>query len=107
MAITNTLVTNGFTTIFTATTVVAITTIMFCNTNIGPTNCELDVHIIPAGQVPSTATFILKTLSLPSTETFVMDAEKLILNNGDYIVAKETANIGLAAVAATVSSVDI
>lgn len=106
MAITNTLIlTTTATTVFTAVGDQAITTVMFCNTDLVNT-CELDVHIVPAAQVPSTATTILKNLILPATETFVMDAEKLILANGDTIQARETAGYNQV-VAATVSSVSI
>jgi hypothetical protein len=106
MAITNTLIlTTTATTVFTAVGDQAITTVMFCNTD--PVNtCLLDVHVVPAAGVPTTATTILKSLSLPATETFVMDAEKLILSNGDSIRAQEKAGYNQV-VAATVSSVSI
>jgi|APGre2960657404_1045060.scaffolds.fasta_scaffold01780_4 hypothetical protein len=106
MAITNTLIlTTTATTVFTAVGDQAITTVMFCNTD--PVNtCLLDVHVVPAAGVPTTATTILKSLSLPATETFVMDAEKLILSNGDSIQAQEKAGYNQV-VAATVSSVSI
>ena len=106
MAITNTLIlTTTATTVFTAVGDQAITTVMFCNTD--PVNtCLLDVHMVPAAGVPTTATTILKSLSLPATETFVMDAEKLILSNGDSIQAQEKAGYNQV-VAATVSSVSI
>lgn len=106
MAITNTLIlTTTATTIFTAIGEQAITTVMFCNTSLVD-DCELDVHVVPAAQVPSTATTILRNLMLPATETFVMDAEKLILSNGDTIQAQEKAGYNQI-VAATVSSVSI
>jgi hypothetical protein len=106
MAITNTLVeTTTATTIFTAVGEQAITTVMFCNTD--PVNtCVLNVHAVPAPGVPTTATYILRSLNLPATETFVMDAEKLILSNGDRLIAQETAGYNQV-VAATVSSVSI
>jgi hypothetical protein len=105
MAITNRLVYTTATTIFTAVGDQAITTVMFCNTDAVNT-CILDIHVVPAPGVPTSATYILKSLNLPATETFVLDAEKLILSNGDAIVAQEKAGYSQV-VAATVSSVSI
>jgi hypothetical protein len=106
MAITNTLIqATTATIVFSAVGDQAITTVLFCNTDLVNT-CQLDVYVVPAAGVPSTATTILKSLSLPATETFVMDAEKLILANGDTIQAQEKAGHNQV-VAATVSSVGI
>lgn len=104
MAITSSQLSNiTGTRIFLATGEQAITTIIFCNTD-NATACTIDVHAVGQGNVVSTGTLILKQLSLPATETFVLDAEKFILGNGDAIYAQATVNN---IVCATVSSVGI
>jgi len=88
MAITSTLVASTTTTrIFLASSDQAITTIMFCNTNLTQ-DTTLDVYVVGNGGVVGTSTTVLKQLGLPATETFVMDAEKLILGTGDAIYAQ-------------------
>ncbi len=91
MAIINTLVDGAAANaIFTANTGTeyAITTMIFCNTD--PTvDAQLNVWLVPFGNVPGTSTGqILKNLSLPAMETFVMDSEKLILASQDAIWAQ-------------------
>jgi hypothetical protein len=104
MAILSTVVTGTNTLIFSASGDQAITTVIFCNNN-DNVSTTLDVYAVAA--VPGTVgtgTQILRSLSLPATETFVMDAEKLILANGDALWAKSSAG---SVVVATVSSVGI
>jgi hypothetical protein len=83
----------------------AITTMFFCNnTNSTLTDALINIYIVPAGNPSgaSTNTMVINSLSLPRQETFVFDAEKLILANTDAIYARSTvAN----AVVATVSTV--
>ncbi len=104
MALTSTRVSSTTTTrIFLSSGDQAITTIIFCN-NSDANNTLLDVYAVANGGTVSTGTLILNNLNLPSTETFVMDTEKLILGNGDALWAQATVdNI----VVATVSSVSI
>jgi hypothetical protein len=72
------------TTLFTAPSEVAVTTMFFCNQS-ATTDCLVDIFLTPAGQAQSANTQIIKSLPLPKTETFVFDAEKLILEVGDKI----------------------
>lgn len=103
MALTSNQISTLGTTIFTAGGDTAITTIIFCNTDIVNT-AQINVWAVPNGNVVSTGTQILKNLSLPATETFVLDAEKFILGAGDAMFAQSTIpNV----VCATVSSVTI
>jgi hypothetical protein len=72
-----------------------ITTLMFCNHS-NVTDAVINVWVVPAvggskGSV-SAANQILKDLTIVAADTFVMDMEKLILDNLDTIVA--TANTG-------------
>jgi hypothetical protein len=107
MALTSSKVATTGTQIFLAAGDQAITTILFCNTDPNGTTALLDVYAVPynggTGTV-GTGTQILKSLVLPATETFVMDAEKLILGNSDALYATSSVNN---IVCATVSSVSI
>lgn len=103
MALTNSLLTATGTIIFLASNEQAITTVLFCN-NSSSTDASVDVYAVPNGGVTGTGTMILNSLSLPARETFVFDSEKLILSNGDRLVAASNVdNI----VVATVSSVGL
>ncbi len=101
MSITNALVASGSATaIFTATSQVAITTIIFCNTT-GATPATLDVYAVPYGSNAVPTTQIMKSVSIPPTETFVLDTERLILENGDKIFAQASVS---STISATISS---
>jgi hypothetical protein len=102
MSITNTYIHSTATTlIFLASGEQAITTVFFCN-NSSVTDTSLDIYLTPAASAVSSGTQIIKSLPLPKSETFVFDAEKLILATGDKIHAQATVND---IVVATVSSV--
>lgn len=79
----------------------AVTTMFFCNQS-DTVDTALDLYIVPGTDPLTTGTQIIKSLSLPATETFVFDAEKLILENGDKIYARATVD---QIVVATISSV--
>lgn len=103
MAITNSLVPTTGTVIFSAAGEQAITTVIFCN-NDSVSDTLLTVYAVPNGNVVGTETMILNSLSLPATETFVFDTEKLILSSGDNLVATSSVD---RVVVATVSSVGL
>lgn len=84
----------------------AITTMIFCNTDEN-IDAELNLYAVPSGGVPSQATQVLKSVSIPAGETFVMDTEKLILSGGDKIMAKIDPLGAGSIVCATVSTVEI
>lgn len=93
MAITNTQIeATTSTMIFQALGEQAITTIFFCNTS-DVTDTSLNIYLVPNGDAVSSSTQIIKALSLPASETFIMDTEKLILDNGDAIWANATDNL--------------
>ena len=116
MAITNNFIDATFTTLYTSTGDTAITSMIFCNyadtDNIGgsPGNVLtdadtfLDLHVVPSGGSASDENKILHQLKIPGGETFIMDTERLVLENGDTIVAQTTSP---ATVSATISSVAV
>ena len=86
--ITNVSLNATYTTLFTASTGTeqAVTTMFFCNTS-PTTPTTVDIFVTPATVPVSASNQVIKSLSLPATETFVFDAEKLILESGDSINA--------------------
>jgi len=116
MAITNNFIDATFTTLYTSTGDTAITSMIFCNyadtDNISgsPGNVLtdadtfLDLHVVPSGGSASDENKILHQLKIPGGETFIMDTERLVLENGDTIVAQTTSP---ATVSATISSVAV
>jgi hypothetical protein len=110
MAILNTSVTSGNTTIFTSTGNNAITTMIFCNTSAynpaSPTanSSLLYVYAVPSGGSAGDGTLIVNGLPVPAGETVSFDQEKIVLANGDFIVAKTNS---LSNITATVSTLAV
>ena len=81
-----------------------VSVMYFCNQNSSAAN--LNVWVVGNGSVAggtsSAANLIYREIQLEAADTYVVDMEKLILSNGDYI----RANAG-ATVSATVSFVGI
>lgn len=75
----------------------AITTLIFCNHD-AATDAVINVWVVPGTGSPkakgtaSAANQILKDLTIVAGDTFVMDMEKLVLDDQDTIVAQ--ANTG-------------
>jgi hypothetical protein len=97
------------TAIYSSTGVTAVTTTIFCNTNVynpaTPTanTVELTLHVIPSGDARGAANMILNALPIPAGETFTFDTEKVILENNDTMVVLTSA----ANLSATVSYMDV
>ena len=81
-----------------------VSAMYFCNSNAAAAN--LNVWVVSAGSVAggtsSAANLIYREIQLTAADTYVVDMEKLVLANGDYIVA----NAG-GTVSATLSYVGI
>jgi len=102
MAITQTLVGTSATTVYTSTNTTAITCMFFMNDNASART--LTVHVVKNGASASTLNTIVKAISIDGGDSYVINTEKLVLDNGDTIqcVASATSSIQ-----ATVSSVAI
>lgn len=99
--ITNTQVASATTTqVFLANGQQAITTMIFCNIS-SVSDTELNVFVVPFGSNATPSTQIMKSVSIPAGETFVLDTERLILEDGDAVWAQATVNN---VITATVSS---
>lgn len=82
----------------------AVTTMFFCNNSANTaTDALVSIYLVSQGSGgPAPQNIVINSLSLPHQETFVFDAEKLILYNTDAIYAQSNiSNV----VVATVSSV--
>ena len=87
----------------------AITNIMVCNTD-GTATASFDMHLIPSGNaLANKVTRVIKGLSLPASETFTFDSERIILEEGDKLVFVAEPDIGasLTNLAATVSYLEV
>lgn len=81
---------------------VAVTTMYFCNTNTAATAFTL--HVVPSGHVANANNIVYKNKVITSGDTYIIDWEKLVLNNGDTLRAN--ANVGNSIVA-TVSTIGL
>lgn len=83
----------------------AITTIMVCNTQPedtgGANDTTFDLHLIPNGQTKGYAdpnsNIILNNLKVAGADTFSFDTEKIVLEEGDSILAASQAPANLVA----------
>ena len=102
MAISQQAVGNSATTVYTSTNTTAITCMFFMNDNAAART--LDVHIVKNGESLGTANKIVKTITIDPADTYVINIEKLVLENGDTVQCVASA---ASSVYATVSSVSI
>ncbi len=92
----------GNTTMYTSTNTTAITCMFFMNDNAAART--LNIFVVQSGASPATTNQIIKAVSIDGGDTYVINLEKLVLDNGDTIVA--TASAG-SSIYGTVSSVTI
>ena len=88
----------------------AVTTIMFCNTAAyDPLNpmdglTLLDLHFVKNLQGVTTTNLVVNQIPIQAGETFTFDTEKIILSNGDRVVASSAAPANLVA---TISTLEV
>lgn len=102
MAITQTTVGTSATAIYTSSGTSATTVIYFMNGH--SASVTLQIHVVPSGGTASATNLIVKDLVVAASDTYVMDVEKLILENGDTVQASSDV---AAVVQATVSYIGI
>ena len=102
MTIKNTTLGTAATTIYTSSGETALTTMYFCNTS--PGELTFNIYAVPAGDTAGPSNIIYYALQIAPTDTFVLDAERLILEDGDSIVANATIS---GSIVSTVSSVSV
>ena len=102
MAIQNTLLSTLISSVYTSTGNSAVTSVYFCNS--GASAVNFSVYAVPNGSTANINTRIYSNIQLASSDTYVLDVEKLILGNGDTVQASATANTS---VATTISYIGI
>jgi len=83
MALTNTTLTTAPTALFTSTGTNAVIVMYLCNT--GATPAEFSLYAVPAGATAGASTIIYSQVSLTGSDPYVLDTERLLLNNGDSV----------------------
>ena len=87
MALAQATLTTGYTTQYTSSGDSVVTTIHLCNASGGAV--LVDICIVPSGGSASDSTIAYKTLSIAATDSYIIDTEKFVLSNGDFIAAKD------------------
>lgn len=90
MAIVSNVITTGGNIIHRSSGSTAITVLYLCNRS--TTAAEVNVHVVANGSSASGSNIIYNALPIKGQDTYVVDTEKLLLDNGDAIVA--TTNAG-------------
>jgi hypothetical protein len=90
MAIVSNVITTSGNIIHSSSGSTAITVLYICNR--GTTAAEVNVHVVSNGSSRSGSNIIYNSLPLKGQDTYVIDTEKLLLDNGDSIQA--TTNAG-------------
>jgi hypothetical protein len=110
MAIQSTAIGTGNTDLYVSNGNTAVTCIWVCNTvtynPLSPTTglTYLDLHFVKQGAGITATNLIVSQLAVPAGETVTFDTEKIILDNGDRVVASSAAPANLVA---TVSSISV
>jgi len=98
MSITNSTLTDSVATaVYTSVGNSAITTAYFCNKTASAV--LVNVFVVPSGFEANGNNVIYSNLSISGNDTYIMEAERLLFNNGDYIYAN--ASVADAVVATT------
>ena len=109
MAIQSTSLTLGQSNIYVSSGNTVVSVMYFCNTSGSAAN--LNVWVVGNGTVAgggvSAANLIYREVQIAAADTFVVDLEKIVLANGDYISATAGGNVLSGNVSATISYVGI
>lgn len=98
MSITNSTLTTAVAgTIYTSVGNSAVTTAYFCNKT--SSSVLVNVFVVQSGLVASGDNIIYSNLSIAGGDTYIMEAERLLFNNGDTIAAN--ASVSSAVIATT------
>lgn len=86
MALKSTVLTNTPSSIYTSVGSSVITLIYFCN--VGTKAAEFNLYVVPAGLSWNEERAIYYGVQVTEKDTYLMDTEKLVLENGDAVFAK-------------------
>lgn len=99
MAISNTSINNTNTDIYVSSGETCVVSAFFCNHD-NATAITFSLYLVPSGGSVGTGSIILKNISLNASDTYIFNTERMVLGNGDKLVAIAS-NTGL--VTATIS----
>jgi len=85
MAINNSNVTSAGSAIYTSSGNTVVSTVHLCNQS--ATTILVSLNLVPSGGSASASNLIYKNISISSSDTYVIENERLILGNGDFIFA--------------------
>lgn len=85
MAIAQATILNTTTTLYTSSGTTAVTVIYIVNDSASPITLQL--YVVPSGGSATAATRVVKDLAIAAGDTYIMDTERLVLDNGDTIRA--------------------
>jgi hypothetical protein len=95
MAIQNTALTGTAANIFAPTSNSVVITAYFCNYDTA--THTVNVYAVPTGGSAGHGTQILANLSIAAGDTYIMSNERLVLGNGDALVANANASSAITA----------
>lgn len=98
MAISNTILNTVGNVIYSSSGPSVVSVMYFCNND--TSDRTIQVYAAASGNVAGANNIIYKNVTISAGDTFVVDMEKLVLGNGDMLLANASAN---SAVTATVS----
>ena len=106
MALTSTQLSIAPVSIFTSSGSNAITAVYLCNS--GTQAVSFTIYAVPNGGSASALNAIYYSVPLTINDTYIIDTEKIILENGDALFANlNLASGGAVRVVATVSSIEV
>lgn len=95
MAINSANIGNSNTTVYTSSGNNAVTCMWVCNTYVGGSpasnGADLTLHFVKQGDSITNTNMVVNAIPVPAGETVVFDAEKIIMDNGDRVVASASA----------------
>lgn len=102
MAITNTVLTTSAANIYASSGNSVIVTVYLCNTDVSDRTVNL--YLVPAAGTASASNQIMKDLVIASGDTYIINSERLVMENGDMLQANASAN---SSITATVNSTGV
>jgi hypothetical protein len=102
MSIAQQTVGTGATAIYTSSGSSAITTVYLMNNDAGPVTVQ--IHIVKNGESATVSNKIKKDLAIAAADTYILDTERLILDNGDSMQVSASVD---AVIQATVSYIGV
>lgn len=95
MAISNTLLTTVASNIHVSSGNTIVSAMYFCNTS--GSSVTFNLYAIPSGSSVGIDRQIYSSIQLAAGDTYVADWEKIVLSNGDMLVANASANTSVTA----------